>query len=340
MFIHYAGLGADLALRVAQKDVEILDSTPKDKVWPKLIWISVEGGLGDQVQAEPTLRFLSEKLHPNDDIRITTHYPELFSHLNVKVAKHEEPIWNDTDTRPFKRITMPNPQTPLWSFLSNMLCHTVDFTSIAVLKRILTNEWRKYTLTYPIEAKKRVKMLSGLKDFSKSALIHLGSGWKNKTFPKEFFQEIIDGLVEKGITPILIGKDCEKFKVIEVQVPEKAIDLRNLLSLHDLIALIDLCPLLITNDSAPLHIAGAFSNHIILIPTCKHPDHLLPWRSGSIYWKAKALYKKLIYDEIKSSPACVYTVLGDDMLGPWSDYLPDSETVVLEASKMLAISEE
>jgi ADP-heptose:LPS heptosyltransferase len=102
-----------------------------------------------------------------------------------------------------------------------------------------------------------------------------------------------------------------------------------MLSLHELMAIIDMCPTLVSNDSAPIHIAGAFDNNIILIPTCKHPDHLLPWRNGSKYYKAKAFYKKLMCDDIKSSPTEVYTVLGDGLTGEWDEYLPDVETVVV-----------
>ena len=60
--------------------------------------------------------------------------------------------------------------------------------------------------------------------------------------------------------------------------------------------LIGMAQILITNDSAPVHIAGAYDNWIILISTIKHPDHVLPWRNGNKYYKAKALYKKLTVD--------------------------------------------
>lgn len=334
-FIHYAGINPDMAINIAKNDVKILDSTDKNKTWPKYIWISVEGGLGDQVQAEPTIRFLKEKLHPNDDIRITTHFPELFQHLDVMVAKHNEPIWQDIDTSPFKKITLPNPKEPIWYFVSNMLCHTVDFVAISVLRRTLPDEWKRYKLEYPKSAKESVlKYLESI-DIKKSVIIHAGLHWANKSFPVKYWNDIVNSMISKGITPIIIGKDDETRGVIPLDNRQGMINLVNLLSLYELMALIDICPVLISNDSSPIHIAGAFDNNIILIPTCKHPDHLLPWRKGSKYYKAKAMYKKLLCDEIKSSPTAVYTVLGDGMIGEWSDYLPEVPEIVTQVLKML-----
>lgn len=334
-FIHYAGINPDIASNIAKKDLQILDYTSKDKIWAKHIWISVEGGLGDQVQAEPTIRYLKNILHQNDDIRVTTHFPELFWHLDVIVAKHGEPIWKDIDTYPFKRITLPNPKESLWVFLSNMLCHTVDFASISVLRRTLPDDWKRYRFEYP--KNKKVNILKYLKDvdINSCVLIHPGQHWENKTFPKQFWNDLVNSLIENGLIPIIIGKDEETRGVVNIEQRMGMISLVNMLDLSELMAIIDLVPVLISNDSAPIHIAGAFDNSIILIPTCKHPDHLLPWRNGSKYYKAKALYKKLICEEINSSPTEIYPVLGDGMLGKWEDYLPSIKEVTEETLKMI-----
>jgi len=94
------------------------------------------------------------------------------------------------------------------------------------------------------------------------------------------------------------------------------------------IALIEVAYMVVSNDSAPIHIAGAFNNEIVLIPTCKHPDHILPWRNGSQTYKAASLYKKLMSDEYSSQPTELYGVLADKAIGEFEDYLPEPDAVI------------
>ena len=95
--------------------------------------------------------------------------------------------------------------------------------------------------------------------------------------------------------------------------------------------------MLISNDSSPVHIAGAFTNAIILLPTCKHPEHVLPFRQGSQWYKAKALYKKLVCDFIDSSPLQVDGQTVDEIVeGTIEDYLADASEVVRTAMEMFS----
>jgi ADP-heptose:LPS heptosyltransferase len=87
---------------------------------------------------------------------------------------------------------------------------------------------------------------------------------------------------------------------------------------------------LITNDSAPVHIAGAFDNNIVLIPTCKHPDYILPFREGRKEYKSVALYKKImdedaIYQDGGESFVAVKEVPKGHTI--W-EYLPEVEDVL------------
>ena len=100
----------------------------------------------------------------------------------------------------------------------------------------------------------------------------------------------------------------------------------------ELISLISLSKVLLTNDSLPLHIGGAFDNWIVTIPTCKHPDHILPFRNGTQYYKTKSLYKKLLLDdlEIRFTETDVQSI---DVIPDGHDlyeYIPDVDTVIKE----------
>ena len=242
----------------------------------------------------------------------------------------------------------------MWRFISNLLSHTVDFSSIALLRRILPKKNKVIKLEVnnssfvtlqetistindketPLPYNLLLKLLDSL------VLVHPGRHWPSKTFPTEYWQEIIDKLADK--LPIcIIGKDeGDRGYVHGLKIPENVLDLRDLLNLDELVALISRARLLISNDSAPIHIAGAFYHNIILIPSCKHPDHILPWRQNpktgevSQNYKSKALYKKLTLDDVNSQPSLIYGSTADKFNSDWSDYLPNIDSVILQCMTM------
>jgi hypothetical protein len=122
---------------------------------------------------------------------------------------------------------------------------------------------------------------------------------------------------------VLRGDVSDEQGVLDVDVPEGVYDTRNLLTLGGLIAVISRTHTLLSNDSAPVHLAGAFNNYIILIPTCKHPDHVLPYRHGHRYHKSYSIYKKLLCAAFDSVPTKVHGQTIDHIIGDIMDYLPE-----------------
>jgi ADP-heptose:LPS heptosyltransferase len=145
--------------------------------------------------------------------------------------------------------------------------------------------------------------------------------------PTDYWQAIIDGLA-KNHKVALIGKDDQNRGTVDVKCPDNVIDLRNLLDLGSLIAIISEANVLISNDSAPIHIAGAFDNWIVLLPTCKHPDYVLPYRNGNPYYKALALYKALPSEEYNSQPTTVHGSTAELLKGKWEDYLLSPDEII------------
>ena len=327
--IHYAGVNfSSNGFGIVQKDLSVIEALPDDYVSPKHIWINVQGGMGDQMQAEPTIRFALQHVWKGADFRISTLFPELFAHLPVICRKYEERVWENLDTEPFSRLTLPGPETLQWKIVSNLMSHTVDYCSMAVLCRILPDIDKTYQLQVDPAALESVKKFAKRDDFKDCVLVHAGRHWESKTFPEEWWQSVVDCIIDAGLTPVLIGKDGELRGVTKLDGRGKSIDLTNLLNLKEFIAIVSLAPILISNDSSPIHLAGAFDNWIILIPTCKHPDHILPYRNGSKSYKTRALYKKLALDDMVTSTAEMTGSAGDKLLGKWEDYLPDISSVL------------
>lgn len=327
--IHYAGFpNLNLVLSIIPGDLDKWKSDKPDYIYRRHILIDVQGGLGDQVAAEPPIRFLSEKIYPNDEVIVKTHFPELFKHLSPHILLHED-FTPSFDTPYFHVISLPGPNMIQWSIVSNLLCHTVDYISMALLRRTLPNADKQIRLQVDLDDINKVIEIVGIRNLNELVLVHPGKHWQSKTFPVSWWNEVIHGLVERGLQVCLIGMDEDTRGTLSVDVPEGSLDTRNLLDLGGLIALISTARCLISNDSAPIHIAGAFDNQIILIPTCKHPDHLLPWRNGSQSYKAVALYKKLAVDEFDSRPTTVHDSSGEFIKGNFLDYLPTPQDVIL-----------
>ncbi len=142
----------------------------------------------------------------------------------------------------------------------------------------------------------------------------------HNTFPVKWWQEIVDTLDSRGFKVGLIGANVTpEHGYVPVECPPNGIDFRDKLSIPQLISLIAQAPVLITNDSAPTHIAGAFDNYIILIPTCKEGDLLIPYRKGQQYYKAACLSKREIHQD--------QLVRSTDVSGWQTSHLPIGHTI-------------
>ncbi len=333
--IHYAGVpDTNFVLSLIPKDIAKWEEDSPAYEYQKHICVDVQGGLGDQVDAEPSVRFMKKHIYPDDDIVVITHFPRLFQHLDVDVHEHGA-FTPEPDTPYHKRLSLPGPSLMQWAIVSNLMCHTVDYCSMALLKRTLPMKDRTIRLEVTQEDMDNLRAIMGDIDLTKLVLIHPGRHWESKTFPDSWWQEVIDGIRAAGLPVCIMGKqdylrgtDTIERGTVDLEIREGMVDTRTLLDLGAFIALISQGRILLSNDSSPIHIAGAFNNHIILIPTCKHPDHLLPYRRRSISYKAIALYQKLTIDDVNQQPTATYGTSGECVDGDILDYLPEPDTVI------------
>lgn len=227
------------------------------------IRVDFQGALGDIVAGEPLIRYLSEVMYPDANLLIRCTQPEVFAHINAKVIGFQEPF---DETLPWYVITpLPkNMQEPIFH-----ITHPLDFMSIQAFKGMLPKEHRRIKLKPASEIPW---------DVSGHVLVHFGKTWTSKTFPPEYCKAIVDGLLKAEIPVALIGN----YVVTEGLSGEGTLDLRGCTTLPEMFKVIQDAPLLISNDSSPVHICGAFDTPCILIPTCKHPDHIWPQRDPSL----------------------------------------------------------
>ena len=339
--VHYAGCpNPSILPELIQQDLEKLASMRGDYRFKRHIHVLATGGLGDQVNAEPAIRFMRQRVYPDDSITVSTHHPALFTHLRaqaINIYEHGSFV-PEPDTPYYTINSLPPPTSIHWSILSNLLCHTVDYCSTALLRRILPVESKSVHLSVHVDAESKLKALVPDVHLNELVLIHAGRHWETKTFPLQWWQNVVNGLDREGLKVCLIGKNDDepedKRGYVPVVCPPHGLDLRDKLSLEQLIALVSIAPVLVSNDSSPIHIAGAFDNWIVLIPSCKHPEHVLPHRHGSTRYKAMALYKRLTLDEISSQPTDVHGVSADFDVEDWSQYLPEPQEIIEKVSSI------
>ena len=327
--VHYAGAPQDIQMDVMRKDIEQWKLDRPNYEYKRNILISVTAGMGDQLCSEPAIRY-TQKLYPDANIFVLTHFPRLFEHLSLPVYKFSE--WKGIRDAMITMHTCPEDEQSEHK-LSHVMFHPTDFASMSMVKKTIPNRDKTIQLKLDTEDVSSVlKMVEDKKQNKQIILVHSGKWWPSKTLPQDWWQKIVNKLSEK-LTVVLIGKTIdEKQGYIPIECPKDGIDLRDLTTLGELFALISLSRCLLTNDSSPLHIAGAFDNWIVTIPTCKHEDHILPFRNGTQYYKTKALRKGLLLDELEIRHTEFKTDTIDMIPAGKTlyDYIPEVDEVVKE----------
>jgi len=241
------------------------------------------GDIGDQICAEPTLRYAFNQFKSWATFTLASENPEFFKHLpfsKVFNLKEVTPNWDNYLV--FDTIVPPTHLT--WEFFSHCVTNCVDFPTLCALRSTLPIKDKEIQMTPNSPKEEYAELIN-----KKSVFIHPGKHWKSKTFPKDWWDTVLKLLITESITPIIIGGDADDNRgTVDIDT-SGCVDLRNKLSWEDSIWLLQRATVLITNDSAPLHMAASYdprepesTGHcwIGYVATCKHPDFITHWRKG------------------------------------------------------------
>lgn len=248
----------------------------QDGVQHKLLF-KTWGGLGDQICAEPTIRY-ALNLFKDCEISLASEIPELFTHLNFRRVYHLKKERPDFEKYLcFDTITPPNDTNMVWQFMSHMLTNAVDFSSICALR-----------LQLPVAEKDiRLKpvltdVYAGWESGPNDVYVHAGRHWPSKTFPKWWWDAVLSELIQRDLRPILIGADTDDNRGTVDVSTSGCVDLRNKLKIGESIYLLQNAKVLLTNDSSPLHMAVSGNAWIGFIASCKMPDYIMHWRKNTL----------------------------------------------------------
>lgn len=293
--------------------------------------ITTWGGLGDQACAEPVLRH-ALKTFGECDISLCSQHPDLFTHLNFKEVHPWSEINKIKDDYLVFDTIVP-PSNILWQFISHMVTNAVDFASICAFRSQLPIADKEIILPdYELP-----EVAKGIK-WGESVVIHPGRHWQSKTFPKEWWDRTIASIQTRGLTPVIIGKETDDNRgTVDVHIGEGVLDLREKLSLKDLVAVLKAAKMVLSNDSSPIHIAAAGSAHIFFIASCKHPDYISHWRNGQWSWRMKNLGLDGAWNHINHNPSVDREVSVESLPeGLMEKILPSPSSVADEIANVAA----
>jgi len=261
------------------------------------------GGLGDVICSEPTIRF-AMRTFKGCEFSLATNHPELFEHLKFKDVfdlTKGAPLWDKYHA--FEMIR--SPESLQWQFMSHMLINAVDFPALCAFRCQIPVEQKEVTIQpseldfYNALRKTRLGEPDAL---AASVAVHAGRHWQSKTFPKTWWDDTIGGLAEK-FNVVLIGGDTDDNRgTVDVDASNVWCDARNKLSIMESVALLQMMPALVTNDSAPLHMAATGDAWIFYVATCKHPDFISHWRRGRWAWRMVNLGRGGIWEVLDNCP--------------------------------------
>jgi len=298
-FIHYAGVSLltseDEYLKLVASDRASWEKTRPHYRFGRHIALVIEGGLGVQVSAEPIVRYARDRVYPGDHLVIVSTRPELFGHLGLPVYDKLDHVPEANRYQP--HYTLSNTTHRESQCMDAERVHPVNFASLNALGVELPTASKRPQLPLFPAALTSVAEKVQPADPKSLVLLHPGRSDPASPIPPEVWKSYADALVQNGYRVALIGSGVEQDqKITELDAPG-CLNLIDRLSVPELIALVAQARVLISSESGPLHVAGAFDNWIGLVGSTKHPEHVLHWRNGSQFWKAAPLDRLPLYDD-------------------------------------------
>ena len=112
----------------------------------------------------------------------------------------------------------------------------------------------------------------------KWVVIHPGSTAESRRYSIEGFARTADQLSENGFKVLFTGSAEERSLITEIQIgmTHPSFNLGGLLNLKEMIALLASSPLLISNNSGPVHMAAAVGTPVVVLYALTNPQHT-PW---------------------------------------------------------------
>ena len=297
----------------------------RDKKVDKKILIKLSGGMGDNICAEPAIRYAINHFKGNT-FSITGEHLELFQHLDAKFYDFDKnPLPDDEGYLTFDTFDQDGSFNYNW--LVPPFIHCVDYASLKMFRCQLPMADRCAQL-HPKE-----------KAESYDVVIHPGKTWPSRTAPKEFWDQIIFMLRKKGVGVTLIGQDIPHDQQPRGTVAVDAsdcLDLRNKLDVMQTVGVLQAAKVVLTNDSSPLHMAASGQAWIGFLSTARHPEIITHYRNGGEFgWRMKNFASGGVWESFDMCPNASNLRMDLCRRSDMAKWLPEPKTMASWALEKL-----
>ncbi len=139
----------------------------------------------------------------------------------------------------------------------------------------------RMSLAVPLMARERVVRLLARQRLATDrpwVVVHAGASAASRRYPEKKFADVIRILAKKGVRSVLTGTKAERRTIEQIRVASgvSPISTAGLLDLAELAALLELAPLLLTNNTGPAHVAAAVGTPVVDLYALTNPQHT-PW---------------------------------------------------------------
>ena len=113
-------------------------------------------------------------------------------------------------------------------------------------------------------------------------MLHAGVSEEKRCYPADKYISACRSLIGQGYKIVLTGSSSEQGYVNNIarQLGNGAANLAGELSISELMALIAAAPVLISNNTGPVHIAAAVGTPVVVLYAMTNPQHT-PWKVSS-----------------------------------------------------------
>lgn len=140
----------------------------------------------------------------------------------------------------------------------------------------------KLLLKIPEESRQKVSAVlaaAGIRPDKPWLVLHAGVSEEKRLYPASDYITACRSLIKQGYKIVLTGSGSERNYVDEIarQLGDVATNLAGELSVAELIALIAAAPVLVSNNTGPVHIAAAVGTPVVVLYAMTNPQHT-PWQ--------------------------------------------------------------
>lgn len=248
------------AFKAGPKDINVKSHTVK-------VLVKRKGALGDVIMATPIVRRLREELGQQAVINVATDSGVVFqNNLNVNAVfpGNHSPVGYD------RVIDLD------FCYERSPKMHIIDAYSMLAFKDTDYDRSTSLVLLDGDYNNVTDMLRSHMVDPKKMVVVHAGVTWKNRTWPKEYWERAITKIIEGGMQVVMVGSGSD----ISIKMPG-VLDFTRQLTLHQIAALADMAQCFVGNDSGILHIAGTTRVPIVGIYTSAKGEYRVPFRNGA-----------------------------------------------------------